>query len=461
MSEKKDKRSDVWEFFKEPIKKNDKLFTTCMLCNTEMAYHSGTSSMRNHRQRRHPSKSKSSGQVGALVGRQTTLTSSWIRKPMSSQVYEKHTKNLALMCAIDARPLSICQGVGFKRFVRDLNPDYQVPSRTTVTKYLHKLYHDAKIDVVQSLKDQSVSITSDIWTSVALDGYLSVTGHYIDNDWVLQNKNLSTKPMNERHSGVNIAAAIKSVATEFGIDSIPCLVTDNASNMSVASREAGVPHSGCFAHTLQLCVEDGLKLNPIHRALGAARRLVGHFNHSVVSTQAVLQKQQSNKPLKLVQDVSTRWNSSYLMIKRLLHLRVPVFAVLHDDKVTKTADRSQLDMTDANWKVLETIMPILEPFVQATEVLAREDTATASQVFVLLSSLFQTLDDNDQDNNTCRELKAKIKQGLMKRFHVDQSGTPTDEVVTSSPLALALALDPRYKSLKVLSVAQRNCKVKD
>ena len=100
-------------------------------------------------------------------------------------------------------------------------------------------------------------------------------------------------------------------------------------------------------------------------------------------------------------------------------------------------------------------MPVLESFVQATEVLAREDTATGSQVFVLLNSLFQTLEEKNQDPAICRDLKAKIKQGLMKRFQFDESGTPSDEIVKSSPLALALALDPRYKSLKVLSVSQK------
>ena len=178
-----------------------------------------------------------------------------------------------------------------------------------------------------------------------------------------------------------------------------------------------------------------------------------------MATQSLLQKQLANdpkcKPLKLIQDVSTRWNSSYMMVKRLLNLRVPVFAVLHDESVTKASDRAILDMTDNNWKVLESILPVLEPFVDATEILGKEDSPTGSQVFVLLGSLFQTLNDSELDNGVCKDLKSKIKLGLMKRFHVDASGTPNDSVVESSPLVLALALDPRYKSLKTLTARQR------
>ena len=459
MDSKKDRKtSDMWEYFKSPILKNGKQFTVCMLCNTEIAYHGGTSSMRSNLTRRHPSKAKSSGQIGVLVGRKTTLTSAWTRTPMSSQMYEKHTYNLALMCALDARPISICQGVGFKNFVKGLNPEYQVPSRPTVIKYPHKIYAEAKQEVVTQMRNQSVSLTCDICTSTALDGYLGVMGHYIDNIWVMHNENISTKAMSDRHNGVNIARAISDVINDFSIKNIPYLLMDNASNMCVAAREAKVAHAGCFAHSLQLCVEDCLKLNQISRALGAVRKLVGHFNHSVVSTQALLQKltkDAGSKPLMFIQDVNTRWNSSYTMAQRLLLLRVPVFAVLYDDSVTKASERSVLDMTNANWKVLETVLLVLEPFVQATEILTKEDTPTGSHVFVLINSLFSTLDDDESDTVTCRDLKTKIKQGMIRRFSVDHDGLPNDEALESSPLVLALALDPRYKSLKFLTPSKR------
>ena len=109
--------------------------------------------------------------------------------------------------------------------------------------------------------------------------------------------------------------------------------------MHTASREGEFNHLGCFAHTIQLAVEDGLKLPVISKALGACRKLVAHINQSVLATQALLKKQSDNqdsnsKALKLIQDVATRWNSSFLMMKRLLLLRVPIYAVLHDDSVT-------------------------------------------------------------------------------------------------------------------------------
>ena len=145
---------------------------------------------------------------------------------------------MALMCALDLRPMSLVEGLGFKNLMYSLNPGYVVPTRNTTAKVLHKIYDDAKEKVISEMKGQPVSLTSDLWTSVANNGYISLTGHFI-KDWTLCSKTLATRIIDERHSGVNIAKAICDIASDFEIESISCLVTDNAANMSVAANEAG------------------------------------------------------------------------------------------------------------------------------------------------------------------------------------------------------------------------------
>ena len=88
---------------------------------------------------------------------------------------------------------------------------------------------------------------------------------------------------------------------------------------------------------IQLCVEGGLKLNTIERLLGACRKPVGHFKHSTVATAALVNRQKRmNMPVKkLLQDVSTRWNSFYYLLDRLVEMRWPISAVLSDERVTK------------------------------------------------------------------------------------------------------------------------------
>ena len=50
---------------------------------------------------------------------------------------------------------------------------------------------------------------------------------------------------------------------------------------------------------------------------------------------------------------------------------------------------------------------------------------------------------NDQE--VVKQLKEKKKNGLIKRFMLDLSGFPTDEMLTK-PLMIANYMDPRYKA---------------
>lgn len=54
--------------------------------------------------------------------------------------------------------------------------------------------------------------------------------------------------------------------------------------------------------------------------LKKVRQIVGHFKHSISSNKLLTkyQQQEKLKEHKFIQDVTTRWNSKYLMINRFL-----------------------------------------------------------------------------------------------------------------------------------------------
>ena len=140
---------------------------------------------------------------------------------------------------------------------------------------------------------------------------------------------------------------------------------------------------------------------------------------------------------KLIQDEQTRWKSSYFMMDRLLELRVPVYAVLFDDKITSKSDRASLDIKDCHWQILEKVCPVLKLFVEATEILSIEDLQTGSAVYILLHDLVtHHLVNSELDAGIVSDLKSKIKEGLVKRFNLKNDGTPTD-LALKSPLLVA------------------------
>ena len=377
--------------------------------------------------------------------------------------YSAINRSIALMCAVDMRPISIVNGNGFKNMCSELNAQYSVPAASTISKYVDILYKETKDTVLAELTGSVAALTTDMWTSMTSKGYITITCHHISPEWKLVNRVLATRGTDDRHTGENIARHLKNVEQEFHIGQVTALVTDNASNMVTAGALGGYTRLGCFSHSLQLCINDGMKQPTVAKAVATAKRVVGHFSHSNVATQALSDHQIkmgcNGKPLQLIQDVVTRWNSVYLMIRRLLKLRVSVYGVLFDEKVTKPGDRASFELKDSTWKVLEDLLPLLEPLAEATQLLTSETLPTCSSVLVILATLLPPLGHVDLDSVAIREVKDKIRTNMMKRFHVDENGDPDDNIL-SEIYAVSALLDPRSKSLKFMSSNKRE-KIQD
>ena len=60
-----------------------------------------------------------------------------------------------------------------------------------------------------------------------------------------------------------------------------------------------------------------------------------------------------------MQDCSTRWNSSYYMLERLVDTRWPISAVLSDEQLTKRADQ-YLDLRNEQWDLAKELLAQLK-----------------------------------------------------------------------------------------------------
>ena len=365
---------------------------------------------------------------------------------MSTQRYEECNKALAVMCAVDLRPTSIAEGAGFRHYSRALNSEYMVPTQKTVTKYLTLLYKETNDVLMAELMGKDVALTTDMWTSVGQKGYITVTAHHLTPEWEMKSNVLATKHTTDRHTGVNVANHLTEISSDYKI-SVTSITTDNASNMQSACTAGSFNRVSCFAHTLQLCVNDGIQQANVSRALAAGKRLVSHFSHSVVATQALIEQQRrinpDKKPVKLMQDVATRWNSSFIMTKRLLELRIPIYGVIMDDKVTKPSDRMDMDISDTMWRIMEDIVPVLEVLADATEILSKEEVPTCGSIYVLLPMLMGRLQVIPEDSSAIKQMKEKIISGMKSRFIVDKNGNPTSKEVRSRIKIIAIMEDVR------------------
>jgi len=119
------------------------------------------------------------------------------------------------------------------------------------------------------------AITTDLWTNVATENYLTVTFHYLDTKWKIRCVVSGTLPLSESHTAQNIVAWIKELVDEAGIatDKVVAFVHDNCKNVENAGNsleeEQGWLSLGCARHILQLYVNSGLENPTISRILAA------------------------------------------------------------------------------------------------------------------------------------------------------------------------------------------------
>lgn len=84
-------------------------------------------------------------------------------------------------------------------------------------------------------------------------------------------------------------------------------------------------------------------------------------------------------PNKLVQDVPTRWNSTYFMFQRIVDLKGSIKSTVAHIKM----DHNLLVLTHEEWLIMHRAMQGLIPFEQVTTKMCGEKYLTASQVIVL------------------------------------------------------------------------------
>ncbi|KAJ4947185.1 hypothetical protein JOQ06_009223 [Pogonophryne albipinna] len=161
-----------------------------------------------------------------------------------------------------------------------------MPSRHYIAeKGIPALHTKVREQVQRHLKEAtSIALTTDLWSSgVAPMSLLSLTAHWIDSSFTLHNVVLHARELRGSHTSMRIRNAIEEMLAKWDIDNdkVHVVMRDNAANMKKAFADMGVQSLGCFAHTLQLVVIQGLLAQrSIIDAVANARKLVGHFKHS-------------------------------------------------------------------------------------------------------------------------------------------------------------------------------------
>lgn len=383
---------------------------------------------------------------------QLTLNSMLKSKLSYSSLRAKQiTRAIGVFIATDLRPFSVVDQPGFKKMIDVLEPRYSVPTRQHFSeKIIPELYAETRRDIELAIaKADHIAITTDGWTSRATVSYNTITGHFIDSSWSMRNPVLQTLPMYESHTGVNIGTVLKEAMATWGIKgaNVP-VVSDNASNMVIAVKESGLgPHIRCFAHTLNLGTQRGLKTDKVARLLGKVRRVVSFFHRSSVAANILKQKQKMlGLPIhKLLMDVPTRWNSSYDLLERFIEQQTAIIATMICPEVRKS-EKDLASFSDQEITQAEEAVEILAPIKKITTVMCDEKDPSISMLYPLKLRVLKFARPKEGDSTMAKELKAAIHKDMVGRY---------EEEGIKMFLLQSSCLDPRFRSLSFLSPEER------
>jgi hypothetical protein len=174
-------------------------------------------------------------------------------------------------------------------------------------------------------------------------------------------------------------------------------------------------------------------------------------SRSAKRTELLLQKQseqESERLLRMIGDISIRWNSTYDMILRAMRLRIPLRNWL-DEQILQEPGLECLDLSNMDWKKLRYLIVLLRPFAEYTSLIGNTRDATINHTWNIYNALFDHL-DMVQKKLDCKALAktpwipefiTAIDAGIEKlREYYTQTGGPMETVY-----ALAAMLDPSQK----------------
>ncbi|KAL4219493.1 hypothetical protein ACF0H5_022070 [Mactra antiquata] len=390
-------------------------FVYCLHCGKRYRNHQATTTMRWHLGNEHRNISFKED----LPDKKQQTLKCFVSTPAKKLSLEKTScldDKLLTLITDKMLLLSIEDHSSFVDFIRELEPAYKVPGRKLVVKKLKEKYQQGVKILSDLVADcSSVALTHDSWTSIKTESFDTVTAHFIDNNWVLHSAVLRTTHFSGSHTGENISKHLAETIKVWKIQD-PTFVTDNAANERKAIRELGYLRIGCYGHRLNLVVKKGLENPKAKNLIDKGRSIVTFFHTSTNATEVLLSSQSSATPLHVIQDVCTRWNSSLDMLVRLEKLFPVLTKIIVDGALGKRTKELETRMyTYSERDDIVSLISVLEPFKNATEMLSSDTIPTHGLILPALKKLNKVLSISSDDIDMIKDIKTVMNTQLQDR----------------------------------------------
>ncbi|KAL8088333.1 hypothetical protein AgCh_038202 [Apium graveolens] len=357
--------------------------------------------------------------------------------------------DLARMIILHGYPLQMVEDVGFKIFVRNLQPLFELVTFDGVEGDCMQIYHKEK-QKVSDLLDKlpgKISLSADMWTGKGDAKYLCLTAHCIDDEWQLRKKILNFLLVDPSHTEDMLSDVIMMSLMEWDIDrklfsmtfdscptydNIVCKIRDQLrlSQNNFLICDGQLFEVRCAANLIMHMAQDALAA--ITEVTDKIRESIRHVKSSQGTQDKFNEMAQLvgiNSQKCLFLDNPLQWNSTYFMLDMALELKDAFSLLPEHDPVYTTCPSYE------EWDRASTIASYLKLLIEVSNVFTGSKHVTANIYFPEICEIhLQLIGWCHKSDEFISSLGMKMK-------------TKFDDYWKKCSLALAIAaiLDPRFK----------------
>lgn len=468
------KTSKLWNHFS--ISPADPTKVVCLHCSRTISRgkkttNLGTSCLFRHMQRFHGHVLESNNTISGDVPsaeihvKQELMDTSVYETEQSQERFDEHhpvakkiTKLIAEMLALDLQPSAMVENAGLNRLLEYLQPQYSLPSSSYFTSTaIPDMYERVKDVVLTHLKEAEggvVHFTTSIWVSSQTREYLTLSAHWATYESSVRPQGqdfhcsalLSVSQINCDHDMHDIPKQLEylwdSWITSSGLKK-GFIVTDN-NTVKNTLEDHGHVTMQCFGHTIDLIVSEAIKSQRmVQNLLSIARKICERVHRSAKAKEKLAELQRAHQlpENQLIQDVPSKWRTSFLMLERLVEQRKAI------DELSIECNFREMISCD-QWEVMLSVCNALKPFEVAYREMSNR-TATLGQVIPLIHILNRKIDLLFDETVGIDNMLRSLKEAMLSRM----SATLHDSRYT-----WATMLDPRYKTSLFTEEEAEQCK---
>ncbi|RRT69539.1 hypothetical protein B296_00016584 [Ensete ventricosum] len=434
------KKSMVWEHFTVEVVSNGCTRACCKLCKQTFAYSNGSKVAGTSHLKRHIAL----GSYTSDPPKKRYRTSGFVNVFDQEESY----LYLAKMIIVHEYPLHMVENPAFVSFVQSLQPRFKMVDVNAMEGEVLSVYHKEKQNLMQIFGTMPgrISLTIGLWTTSQTLGYICVSGQYVDSDWKLHRRMLNFMLVSSPHSENALSEAISVSLSEWNMKTKLFTITldnncsshdiyssnlrDYLSNKNTLMLNGQLFVVRCYANILNVVAQD---------VIASIHGIVYNIRESVKFVKASPAREEKfaeialqigipgRKALSL--DVTTLWNTTYLMMEAALEYK-EAFTFL------ETCDDNYNEAPSADdWKKVEVVCTFLRLLYDSANTIMTTIEQTANIFFqeawkVQLELANGTLSEDTVVSSIAKEMHEKFD-----KYWKD----------CSLVLAISVVMDPRFK----------------